>query len=85
MSTLPTGWSESKEGLKMTFVFKNFVESLAFVNQTGKLAEAANHHPDIDIRWNKVHLTLITHDAGNKVTKKDRDLAEKINKIKAKP
>lgn len=81
MSSTPAGWKESSEGLKKTFAFKNFKESLKFVNEVGDLAETLNHHPDIDIRYNKVHLTTITHDAGNKVTEKDVKLAEKIDGI----
>jgi 4a-hydroxytetrahydrobiopterin dehydratase len=53
------------------------VGSLAFVNQVGALAEAANHHPDVDIRYSKVTLVLTTHDAGG-LTANDFDLAEKI-------
>ena len=54
--------------------------SLAFVNQVGQLAEAAGHHPDIDIRYNRVRLALVTHDAGG-LTAKDFDLAQKINGV----
>jgi 4a-hydroxytetrahydrobiopterin dehydratase len=76
-----TQWTETKAGLEKTYTLKDFVEALAFTLETGKLAEQARHHPDIDIRWNKVKLTLITHDAGNRVTDKDRALAAAIDRI----
>ena len=74
-------WKESTDGLERTFLFADFKEALGFVVEVGRLGEAANHHPDIDIRWNKVHLALVTHDAGDQVTEKDRLLAEQIDSI----
>ncbi len=71
--TVPDWQIESGE-LVRTFLFKDFRASLAFVNKVGDLAENAGHHPDIDIRYNKVRLALVTHDAGG-VTQKDFDLA----------
>ena len=59
----------------------DFVEALAFVLEIGRVAEAANHHPDIDIRYNTVHLSLSTHSAGHTVTAKDFALANEINDI----
>ncbi len=56
------------------FEFPDFVQALAFVNQVGALAEVHNHHPDIDIRYNKVRLGLISHDA-NGITRRDIMLA----------
>ncbi len=79
--TPPTGWSVSDAGLQKTFTFSGFPEAVAFTVEIGKLAETANHHPDLDIRWNKVHVTLITHDAGDTVTEKDTALAEQANQI----
>jgi 4a-hydroxytetrahydrobiopterin dehydratase len=67
--------------LVKTVECEGFVGSLAFVNEVGVLAEAANHHPDIDIRYRQVHLTLSSHEAGNKVTEKDFALAQKINDL----
>ena len=60
-----------------TFEFKGFIEAMAFVNKVAVLAEKENHHPDINIQWNKVTLTLTTHDAGG-LTEKDLGMAEKI-------
>jgi 4a-hydroxytetrahydrobiopterin dehydratase len=56
----------------------DFAEAMAAVNQIAALAEAANHHPDIDIRWNTVTLRLTTHDAGG-LTDQDLDLAGRID------
>lgn len=57
---------------------RDFAEALAYVNAVGQLAEAANHHPDIDIRWNKVTLRLSTHSAGG-ITDADLRLAAQID------
>ena len=74
-------WKRSENEIKKTFVCKNFKTALQFVNIVGELAEQADHHPDILIHnWNKVTLTLSTHNEGG-LTKKDFDLAEKIEKF----
>ncbi len=75
---IPAGWTLTASGLQKTCQWKDFAEALAFVVAVGRIAEAANHHPDIDVRWNKVLLTLMTHSEA-KVTQADYDLAEKIN------
>jgi len=62
-----------------TWTFKDFVEAMAFVNRMAAIAEAAGHHPDIDIRYNQVTLGLISHDAGG-ITKRDRTMVEQIDK-----
>jgi 4a-hydroxytetrahydrobiopterin dehydratase len=77
--TVPDWQIESGE-LVRTFLFKDFRASLAFVNKVGDLAESAGHHPDIDIRYNKVRLALVTHDAGG-ITQKDFDLAAGADKL----
>ena len=77
------GWEEQAGALSRDFFFEDFVEALAFVNRVGDLAEQANHHPDIDIRWNTVTLRLSTHSAGSVVTDKDRDLAARIDGLGA--
>jgi len=76
---VPDGQIESGE-LVRTFLFKDFRGSLKFVNEVGELAEQAGHHPDIDIRYNKVRLALVTHDAGG-ITEKDFDLAGRADKL----
>ena len=74
------GWQHQNGEISRTFQFADFRGSLAFVNRVGDLAEAAGHHPDIDIRYNKVRLALVTHDAGG-ITTKDFDLAQQINSV----
>jgi 4a-hydroxytetrahydrobiopterin dehydratase len=78
LKNLPEWKVESGE-LTRTFAFKDFVASLAFVNRVGDEAERAGHHPDIDIRYNRVRLALITHDAGG-LTSKDFELAAAANR-----
>ncbi|PDW04845.1 4a-hydroxytetrahydrobiopterin dehydratase [Candidatus Viridilinea mediisalina] len=68
------GWTRQGEALCKTYKLSGFPAAIAFVTQIGFLAEAAGHHPDIDIRYNKVTLTLTTHDAGG-LTMKDFALA----------
>ena len=72
------GW-ELKEGeITKLYKFKEFKEAISFVNRVAELAETADHHPDIDIRYNKVTLTLSTHSAGG-LTGKDFRLAREID------
>jgi 4a-hydroxytetrahydrobiopterin dehydratase len=73
LADLP-GWKIEAGELVKIFQFNDFVGSLGFVNRVGELAEQAGHHPDIDIRWNRVRLALTTHDAGG-ITQKDFALA----------
>jgi 4a-hydroxytetrahydrobiopterin dehydratase len=71
-------WSELNGAIQRTFQFKDFPEAMRFVNQVAAAAEADQHHPDILIRWNKVTLTLSTHDASG-ITEKDFALAKKVD------
>jgi 4a-hydroxytetrahydrobiopterin dehydratase len=71
------GWQLDGQEIQRTFQFGDFVAALAFVNRVGALAEAAGHHPDIDIRYSRVTLSLTTHDAGG-LTARDFDLAAQI-------
>ena len=77
----PPGWTLKDNALTRTIKRADFVEALALILEIGKLAEAANHHPDIDIRYNTVRLSLCTHSAGGTVTPKDFALANEINDI----
>ena len=79
LRSLPS-WKIEGGELTRTFTHKDFREALAFVNKVGDLAEQAGHHPDIDIRYNKVRLGLVTHDAGG-LTSKDFDLAAAVGKL----
>jgi 4a-hydroxytetrahydrobiopterin dehydratase len=79
LENLP-GWQIEAGELVKTYQFKDFVAALRFVNQVGDAAEAAGHHPDIDIRYNRVRLSLVTHDAGG-LTAKDFSLAAEAEKL----
>jgi 4a-hydroxytetrahydrobiopterin dehydratase len=71
------GWELAGADIVKEYKFKDFVAAMAFVNRVADRAEAANHHPDIDIRWNKVTLVLSTHSEGG-VTQLDIELAHRI-------
>lgn len=71
-------WSEVNGEIQRTYQFDGFEQAIAFVNRVAEAAEAADHHPDILIRYNKVTLTLSTHDAGG-ITQNDFDLATKVD------
>jgi 4a-hydroxytetrahydrobiopterin dehydratase len=73
-------WKVENGELVRTFQFEDFRGSIRFVNQVAGLAEEAAHHPDIDIRYNRVRLALVTHDAGG-LTAKDFDLAAQADKL----
>ena len=79
LATVPQ-WKRTGSVIARTFQFKDFVAAVKFVNRIAKLAEKAWHHPDIDIRWNKVTLALTTHSEGG-LTKKDFDLASKFDQL----
>jgi 4a-hydroxytetrahydrobiopterin dehydratase len=72
-------WSETNGAIQRTVLFKDFAGAMRFVNAVADLAEQMDHHPDILIRYNKVTLSLSTHDAGG-ITTKDFELAEKIDR-----
>lgn len=74
------GWEVVGSKLQASRKFKDFIEAIAFVNQLVEPAEAAGHHPDISISYNKVNITLTTHDAGG-LTQKDFELAQIISQI----
>ena len=74
-------WTRQGDALVTTVKLHDFAAALAFVNAIGAAAEAANHHPDIDIRWNKVRLVLSTHSAGG-LTVLDIALAAAIDRLR---
>jgi 4a-hydroxytetrahydrobiopterin dehydratase len=76
LGNLP-GWSRRGEVITKTFQFRDFLTGIAFVSAVAKAADAADHHPDLDIRYTKVTCTLSTHSAGG-ITQKDLDMAGKI-------
>jgi 4a-hydroxytetrahydrobiopterin dehydratase len=73
-------WPEVDGALEKTFVFADFVEAMTFVNRVADAAEAAGHHPDIAISWNRVTLRVSTHDAGT-ITQKDHELVAAIDAL----
>jgi 4a-hydroxytetrahydrobiopterin dehydratase len=71
---VPEGWAEIDAALVREFEFQRFPEAIAFVDRVAELAEAENHHPDIDVRYRRVTLRWSTHSAGG-ITDRDRELA----------
>ena len=78
VSALPT-WKIEHGELIRSVTFADFNEAIDFVNRVASLAEEVGHHPDIDIRYNRVRLALITHDAGG-ITNSDINMSQKIEK-----
>ena len=74
-------WQEENNKLSATFTFKNFKEAFAFMTEVAFHAEQQNHHPDWSNVWNRVHIHLSTHDAGDIVTQKDHTLAKAIDAV----
>jgi 4a-hydroxytetrahydrobiopterin dehydratase len=71
------GWSRRGDALVKTYTFARFEEGITFVGRVAKAADEMDHHPDIDIRYTKVTMSLSTHDAGG-ITQRDLELAQKI-------
>lgn len=74
-------WKEENNSLKRSFKFKDFVEAWAFMTQVALIAEKMDHHPEWSNVYNKVEITLTTHDKGNTITEKDRLLAKMIDAL----
>lgn len=74
-------WQEENNQLKRSFKFNNFIEAFGFMTKVAMVAEKMNHHPNWSNVYNKVEISLNTHDAGDVVTDKDKKLAEAIDKI----
>jgi 4a-hydroxytetrahydrobiopterin dehydratase len=79
LRTLPE-WKKSGSAITRTYQFKDFVAAMEFVNAVAQFAEKEWHHPDIDIRWNKVTLALTTHSEGG-LTEKDFKLARQCDRL----
>lgn len=75
-------WRKTGAVIRRTYAFADFVTAMKFVNAVARAAERAAHHPDVDIRWNRVTLALTTHDAGG-LTSKDFALARKCDALAA--
>ncbi|MFT5752975.1 MAG: 4a-hydroxytetrahydrobiopterin dehydratase [Flavobacterium sp.] len=74
-------WKEENNTLTQTFKFKNFIEAFGFMTKVALVAEKMSHHPEWKNVYNKVEITLTTHDKGNTITEKDRTLAKVIDEI----
>jgi 4a-hydroxytetrahydrobiopterin dehydratase len=74
-------WNEVDNKLTKTFAFKDFNEAFGFMTRVAMIAEKMNHHPTWTNTWNTVNFQLSTHDAGDKVTDRDRKLADAIDKL----
>ena len=74
------GWRLDGAAIRRNFAFGDFREAMSFVNSVAAIAERAGHHPDIDVRYNKVELALASHDAGG-ITERDISLARDIGNI----
>src|SRR6266581_3158651 len=72
------GWERTGDEIVRTVRFPSFMEGIQFVNRVAEMAEAVDHHPDIDIRYRNVRFALSTHDEGG-LTEKDFELAKQIN------
>ena len=78
---IPEGWGNVEGKLIRNFEFRDFTEAMLFINRVGVVAEQLDHHPEIHNIYNKVTLTLSTHDAGNIITEKDIKLAQEISNL----
>ena len=76
------GWEFTEGALRRSVTFPSFLEGIEWVRTIAELAELADHHPDIDIRWRTVTFTLVTHSEGG-ITDKDVSLAREINEALA--
>lgn len=77
-------WAIEDGKLVRFWTFTNFVDAIAFVKRVARLAEAAGHHPDIDIRYNRVKLALVSHDAGG-ITARDAQMARRLSAAPRRP
>lgn len=74
-------WTETDDSLQRDFEFENFRAAFAFMTRVAFIAEDLDHHPDWSNVYNKVSITLTTHDAGNTVTDRDRAMSEAIDAL----
>lgn len=77
---MTAGWREVDGALEREFEFADFAAALAFVNRVAEVAEAANHHPDVEMHWNRVKLRWWTHVA-DAITDRDHELAQRTDEL----
>jgi 4a-hydroxytetrahydrobiopterin dehydratase len=75
-------WQENSGRLEGDFEFADFAEAFGFMTRIALVAQERRHHPDMSISWNRVRVSLTTHDAGNKVTTADREMATAIQALR---
>ncbi len=80
-TTQKMAWKEEDNRLTRSYEFKDFAHAFSFMTRVAFICEAMNHHPVWSNSWNKVHISLTTHDAGHMVTEKDRRLSDAIEKV----
>jgi len=80
LAKLP-GWTFVEDKLSREYRFESFTEAMGFIAEMAFACEKANHHPELFNVYSRVEIGLTTHDAGNKVTQKDMDLAAELEKI----
>ena len=80
LAKLP-GWTFAEDKLSREYRFESFTEAMGFIAEMAFACEKANHHPELFNVYSRVEIGLTTHDAGNKVTQKDVDLAAELEKI----
>lgn len=79
LGTLP-GWEEKEKGIEKTYKFKNYYETIAFLNATAQISHVEDHHPDLEVGYNRLKVRYTTHDAGG-VTEKDVECAGKVERL----
>jgi 4a-hydroxytetrahydrobiopterin dehydratase len=81
LATLPNWFADGDVAISKTYHMPSYIAGVAFAGAIAVLAEAHNHHPDITISWKKVTVRFSTHDAGNKITQKDVEIARAIEAL----
>ena len=81
LNSLDNMWTEQNNALSADLVFKNFNEAISFMTEAARSIDKLNHHPEWSNVYNKVSIRLTTHDAGNRITDKDRKLAKILEDI----
>lgn len=74
-------WERDGDAITKTFQFESYLAGIAFASAVGTISEGFDHHPDLYIGWRKVRVRFTTHDAGNKISHKDFDVAEAIDAL----
>lgn len=76
-----TTWTEHNNKLQKTFKFKSFADAIGWMVKAAVIIDEMDHHPEWTNVYNKVHVSLCTHEAGNTITEKDRELAKQLDRL----